>query len=48
MGGPLTFLNDSDPLHTIKTEFAMQRNPLNFSQAGIHSAQQMNRKSRTN
>ncbi len=42
-------------MHTIKTEFDPQpgsldmvRNPVNFSQAGIHSAQHMSRKKRIN
>lgn len=42
-------MNDQDPLHTIKTEFDLQpRNPVNFSQAGIHSAQHGTRKKRIN
>lgn len=49
--------DQQDPLHTIKTEFDIQpsngvdmhvRNPVNFSQAGIHSAQHMSRKKRIN
>lgn len=55
MGGRLSFLNEQDPLHTIKTEFDAQPATFEvgvsggkFAQGGIQSAHHMGRKKRIN